>query len=91
MQNIVLLTVHLENKINFLWRCQEPLTIVLGYSSFDVVVDENFLIVGLVVLPVGMTLNDFLLHIEYFHWNFGCEFLKCLADELPVPCLQKVA
>ena len=91
VQIVVLLTVHLEHKVNFLWRDKEPLTVVLSNPRFNVVINKDLLIVGLVVLPVSMTLNDFLLQVENLHWNFGSKFLKCLSDKFPIPCFQEMA
>ena len=68
MENIVLLTVHLKNKIYFLGCNQKSLPIVLSNSCVNMVVYKDLLVVSLVVFSVGMTLNDLLLQVENSHF-----------------------
>ena len=64
MKHIVLFTVHLEDQENFLWRHKESFTVVLSDSLLNLVVDENLLKEGLVVLSVGVAFKNLLFHVK---------------------------
>jgi hypothetical protein len=50
---VVLFAIHLEHDKNVFSSHQEALSIVLGHSLLNVVVDHDFFVVSLVVFSVG--------------------------------------
>ena len=49
---VVLLGIHLQHEINFFWRHQESLSVILSDSFFDSVVDQQLFVKCLVVFSV---------------------------------------
>lgn len=90
---VVLLAVHLEDDVDVLWRDQEPLAVVLGNTGLNVVVDDDLLIVGLVVLSVTLALEDgFSLELvaELVDVDLGRILVEGRPDDLIVSCVQQV-
>lgn len=73
---IVFFAVHTENDIDILCCLEEPFSVVLGYSWFNVVVDYDFLIVGLVIDSVCGCLHGLILLSKYSHVDFDCVLHK---------------
>jgi hypothetical protein len=49
---IVFFAVHLEHNEDIFGSYQEAFSVVLGHSTFDIIVNDNFLIVSLVIFSV---------------------------------------
>lgn len=74
---VVFLAVHLEDNVDVLSCHKESLSVVLNNSSLNIIIDNNFLIVSLVIFSVGWGFHWECLIIEQSQVDLGGVFGKC--------------
>jgi len=87
---IVLLAVHFQNKDDLFFVCKESFSVVLGNSALYLVVDQDFFIIGLIVLSICDRLQSLGLFEEGQDIKLGSMLFESQPNELIVSLLQQM-